>query len=670
MYKKILSIVIFTVLFVGCEVKKEDSEKISKIQDLPFELVIEDDTSFKKDKDIPTKSKYAHIPTGDNLTQEMAYRFLNMATFGATEELANELRQKGVVAWVDEQLNMAYNPKTQSTLRQALLWAKLLEPEYLNGNSVDEIIEKESLQLRSLSNFRFFVNSAVIGGMIDDKAQLRQKVAYALSQIVIASESVDKFFTHAHQALAYYYDFLLEHAFGNYKNLLYNVTFTPAMATFLTYNGNQKAHINSKGTIVLPDENYAREIMQLFSIGLYELNIDGMQKSDGSKFKESYTQQDVNEMAKVFTGLTYPKAPRFGYHLTGSDSIHPMECVDEYHDKSEKHILGSIIPANQSCEEDIKDAIDILINHNNIAPFISKKLIMRLTKSNPKGEYIKRVAQVFNDNGNGVKGDLKAVIKAILLDKDIWDDIKNGYGTKIKEPFVAYIGVLRALDVKPMPTIYHTNASYFQNVYNKFYTRKFDYNEFAQAPLYSPTVFNFYSDSYVPNNNEFRIYNYVAPELEIQTTTYLANFSSRINFVLWSKDLNHIHETNSRASSKEEYYKIRFGERATINTKKIYDRILQPFGKDITKIPIYTDSKAESEYKKLVEYAVDAISWQLLGKKLDKKQKEIYIEAFSKPSYVRIYRNKNSDNTKRRLYTQIIIPITNQIIISDEYMVQ
>ncbi len=673
MIKKIFLTTAIILMMTGCVQDSDDSKGSTADKDNSFNLIIEDDTAPKKDKKIP-KSIYSYIPKGDEFTQEMAYKFLNMASFGATPKLADELRKKGVVKWVDEQLNMQYNPNTDSTLRQSLMWAQQLSPDYLANKSIDDILAGEKLQAKSLPMFKFYVTSSVMGGMLEDKAQLRQRVAYALSQTIIASHSVDDFFRHSSQALAYYYDFLLEHAFGNYSDVLYDVSLTPAMATFLTYNGNQKEYVNDKGIKITPDENYGRELMQLFTIGLYELNIDGMQKGTGTKFKETYTQKDVNEMSKVFTGLTYSKSSRFGGRLYVSDTVSPLECVEEYHDREEKHILGTTIVANQSCEKDIQDAVNILISHDNIAPFISKKLIMRLTKSNPKGEYIKRVAQVFNDDGNGVKGNLKAVTKAIFLDKDIWEDITNGYGSKMREPFMAYLGVHRAFDTAPIPTVYYYGANgrvFAPNSLNKFYSQRTYYYDFAQAPLHSPTVFNFYSDDYVPNSNEFRMYNYVAPELEIQTTSYMTKFAARIDYILRYKDLNHVYETYSRATSEDAYNNLLFSERSTINTSSIYEAVVRAVGGDINKIPVYTNASAKAKYREIVGIVVDSASWQLLGKRLSNEQRKIYIDAFSDTNYVKIYRsNSNPNVAKTRVYIKIIIPIIRQIILSDEYMVQ
>ncbi|MCF6245041.1 MAG: DUF1800 domain-containing protein [Sulfurovum sp.] len=625
------------------------------------------------------EKKYSYIPKGEALTQEIAYKFLNMATFGATPKLAKELKEKGVVAWVNEQLNIPYNPQTQSVLRGTLEWASKLRPAYLQGNSIDDIIatNDKTSQKRATIEWSHFVDSALLNGILNDKSQLRQRVAYALSQTIIASESVDGFFRYRFQALAYYYDFLLEHAFGQYNDLLFDVTYSPAMATFLTYHGNRKTYTSDKGATMLPDENYAREVMQLFTLGLYQLNMDGMQKSKGTQFLQTYTQNDINNMSKVFTGLTYPNSSKFGVHRYYADLIHPMECEDDYHDTTEKSILGSTLPSGQSCKEDIQGAINILMKHNNIAPFISKKLIMRLTMSNPKAAYVERVARVFNDNGKGVKGDLKSVIKAILLDKSLWEEINQKHGTKIKEPYIAYIGMLRAFDVQASPKIYffyrHKGAATTYEISNNplnkpfiwqyYYRDNSFYYSFAQAPLYSPTVFNFYSDNFVPNDNKFRSYSFVAPELSIQTSEYLVRFSKRIDDMTLKHDKGSTYFKN-----RPNYFDIKFRDRLVIDSEWIYDEALQVVGGDISKIPTSTDKDAMKIFEKMTEKIVDSISIRLCGKKLTQAQKKIYIDSFAKN--INIAKNSTESVVYTTIREKVIRPIMAHIIMSDEYMVQ
>ena len=621
--------------------------------------------------------KKAYIPKAEALTQEMAYKFLNMTTFGATPALANELRTKGVEVWVEEQLSMPYIPKTQSILRGTLEWANEFSPEYLQGNSIDEIIANNAKNVSQKYYYEWetFVSSSLFNNMLRDKSQLRQRVAYALSQTIIASDSVDSFFRYSFHGLAYYYDFLIEHAFGNYEDVLYDVSLSPAMATFLTYNGNRKTYTDKQGKTIQPDENYGRELMQLFSLGLYKLNIDGMQKSNGTQFLETYTQKDINAMSRVFTGLTYPASKKFGDNILSADSIHPMVCEEAYHDMEEKVILGTTLPSGQSCEEDIKSAMQVLMKHDNIAPYISKKLILRLTKSNPKAEYIQRVAKVFNNNGNGVKGDLKAVVKAILLDKEIWGDITKGFGTKIKEPYLAYMGMLREFNVQPLPSIYYytretKEKKHFKNTQNKlfiyqYFSNRESYKSFAQSPLLSPTVFNFYQDTFVANNEDIRMHSFVTPELQIQTTPYIIKFSQRIDTILEKNDKGgNIFMKNG----EQKYYESNHYDDFIIDSTWVYDEALKVVQGDFKNLPSNSNKNAIQIYKKIVEKIVDSLSWRLYGKYLNNQQKQIYIDNYAKD--INIDKNSKELVLKQQLHKKVIQPILQQLIMSDDYMVQ
>jgi len=670
MIKKLFLSTSVVFILIGCGgIAKNTDNPESKSSRLGID--IENGSSFNY-RNVEKKS---YIPKGEALTEEMAYKFLNMTTFGATPDLAKELRTKGIEAWVEEQLSMPYIPKTQSILRGTLEWAKEFSPIYLHGNSIDEIINGKTVYNHNYYEWESFVSSSLFNNMLRDKSQLRQRVAYALSQTVIASDSVDSFFRYSFHALAYYYDFLLEHAFGNYGDVLYDVSLTPAMATFLTYNGNRKTY-TTKGKVIQPDENYGRELMQLFSLGLYKLNMDGMQKANGTQFFETYTQKDISNMSRVFTGLTYPNSKRFGDNILRSDPIHPMVCEEAYHDMEEKVILGTTLPSGQSCEEDIKSAMQVLMKHDNIAPFISKKLILRLTKSNPKAEYIQRVAKVFNNNGNGVKGDLKAVVKAILLDKEIWENITKGDGTKIKEPYLAYMGMLRAFNVQPLPRIYYFNRDsgekkHFNNTQNKlflyqYYNSRNSYKSFAQAPLLSPTVFNFYQDTFVPNDKIMRMSNYVTPELQIQTTPYIIKFSQRIDSILQKNDKGGT--TFMKYSDKNKYYDLKHFDSFIIDTAWVYTEALKVVQGDFNNIPRNSDKNALQTYKKIVEKIVDSLSLRLYGKYLNNEQKQIYIDNYAKD--INIDKDNKELTLKKQLHKKVIQPILQQLIMSDDYMVQ
>ena len=244
-----------------------------------------------------------------------------------------------------------------------------------------------------------------------------------------------------------------------------------------------------------PDENYAREVLQLFSIGLYELNIDGTRKKDSEGNDiPTYTNSDIIEYAKVFTGLGTVGRP-FGMkvNLVANKNIKsymtkPMVMHEEHHEQGQKKLLrGETIPSGQTGMKDINDAIDNIFNHPNVGPFIVRQLIQRFVKSHPTPDYVQRVAEVFNGNGEGVRGDLKAVIKAVLLDSEARDCslISNSDHGKLKEPLLRFSQLYKAFDI--------------QSTTGAFYSEGLSIEEStAQGPLRSPSVFNFYQTNYSP----------------------------------------------------------------------------------------------------------------------------------------------------------------------------
>jgi len=290
---------------------------------------------------------------------------------------------------------------------------------------------------------------------------LRQRVAQALSQIIVVSRAGTSFSGEG-DGLVAYYDIIQTHALGNYVDLLYEITLNPAMGEYLTHVNNPKTDTTN---FIFPDENYAREILQLFTIGLWELNNDGTQKLDANgKPIPTYDNYDIAEYAKIFTGLSYgglwspyPQASctnvaqiSFGMSGTCADKTVQMLMYEDQHEPGEKYLLnGFTMPAGQTGLQEIRTAIYELVLHPNTAPFVSYRLIQRLVKSNPSPAYVARVANVFKDNGSGETGDLFAVVKAILMDEEARDcsyqmDEKNG---KMREPLLRYTHFTRMMDV-------------------------------------------------------------------------------------------------------------------------------------------------------------------------------------------------------------------------------
>ena len=464
-----------------------------------------------------------------------AFRLLTQATFGPTEKSLEDVMNMGTEGWVDAQLNApsAYDSDTDTHLtyleRQIELakmansiWDQPIQ-DYIDGTA--------KFTRTSLNIYR----SVWFENALNGPDQLRQRVAFALSEILVVSDEEPAFEKNA-EALAYYYDILVKHAFGNYRDLLIDISHSPAMCIYLTYIGSKK-HDEVKRN--QPDENYGRELMQLFSLGLYELELTGEVRTDGNgKPIPTYIQKDVQEISKVFTGwdLYDYEGGAYGHiSLRNSDFIHPLEFTAEFHDEGTKLVLGSTIGAGQTGDEDIASAVDILMSHPNIAPFVSKHLIKRLVTSNPSDAYVKRVAEVFNNNGQGVKGDLRAVVRAILLD----EEARNPYPSasnfgKMKEPLIAYTQLLRAFDVSPYPA-YDGIKFNLKDGADGMVTNAYLFNgdlkyDLGQSPSGAPTVFNYFSPDFVPNDPYFQDNGLVAPEIEILSAQTITNISNRFMY--------------------------------------------------------------------------------------------------------------------------------------------
>lgn len=319
--------------------------------------------------------------------------------------------------------------------------------------------------------------------------QLRQRMAFALSEILVVSDQAGPLNNDV-EGLGNYYDILARNALGNYRTLLEEVTLSIPMGRYLSMYQNQKP---DPDTGLRADENYAREVMQLFTIGLVQLNLDGSVKKDGNGQPiPTYKQADVEGLARVFTGFSHAHDPSdsgdydFFYGAGGQDSTRPMEPWQAFHDTGAKQIVGNTpIPAGLAALPELRMALDVLFNHPNVGPFIGRQLIQRLVTSNPSPAYVQRVATVFNDNGRGVRGDLYAVLRAILLDAEARKgnvSLPESFG-KLREPLLRATQVWRAFDAVGK------NGRY--DFWNPEYP-------LAQAPLRSPSVFNFFRPGFQP----------------------------------------------------------------------------------------------------------------------------------------------------------------------------
>jgi uncharacterized protein (DUF1800 family) len=324
--------------------------------------------------------------------------------------------------------------------------------------------------------------------------------------------------------IAAYWDILNKYAFGNFRNLLEEVTLSPAMGHYLNTRGNQKED-TAKGRV--PDENYAREVMQLFTIGLNELNLDGTVKTNNGKAIDSYTADDVSQLARVFTGYDFDRATYgnfsgvfSGYSIYRREYARQRMVFDaSKHSNLPVRSTSYInIPANTAGPQALQIALDGLFNNPNTGPFFAKQMIQRLITSNPSPAYVARVASAFNNNGAGVRGDLKAVWTAMLLDDEARDPknvVDPNFG-KVREPIVRFVQWGRTFGAKSLQ-----NSWKIGNQSNSQYA-------LGQSPFQSPSVFNFFRPGYVPAGTELASRGATAPEMQLVNETSVGGY---INFM-------------------------------------------------------------------------------------------------------------------------------------------
>lgn len=435
---------------------------------------------------------------GEKVNEQEASRFLAQASFGANEKSINDVVSTNVETWIERQFN---------------------KPQTLHLSYVDAL-KAESATENERQFFESFWGQAIAG---DD--QLRQRVAFALSQIYVVS--FNGTLASKSRTIASYYDMLGRNAFGNARTLLEDVSLHPAMGRYLSHLKNQKED-TSKGR--MPDENYARELMQLFTIGLYELNLDGSVKlGSNNKPIETYSNDDITGLAKVFTGWSYAGADKSNTRFAGGNAdpnrdVLPMQSYPQYHSTSAKSFLGVTIGAQSSAdpEASLKVALDTLFNHPNFPPFLSKQLIQRLVTSNPSPAYVERVATVFKSNSAGVRGDMKSVIRAILLDSEARNAsmAQNASFGKVREPILRLAHWARAFAATSPSGRYAINNTDSET------------SSIGQSPMRSPSVFNYYRPAYVPPNSSVADHNLVAPEMQISNESSVAAYVNTMQSVI------------------------------------------------------------------------------------------------------------------------------------------
>jgi len=450
------------------------------------------------------------VLTGANLFTDLngASRFLRQATMGSNYEAISSASQNGLTNWLDNQLSLT--PISFSSEYQRI---------YDEADAIIPDVPGDPLDPRN----EFFAYAFYeMGFKLPDV--LRQKVAFALSQIFVISPT-NSTLSNRGFINASYYDILYLGAFDNFRDMLYDVSMHPAMGLYLSHFKNRKADI-IQGSF--PDENYAREIMQLFTIGLYELNADGSFKLDSNgETIPTYTNEDIQELSKIWTGLSGGVSanggpPIFTAGIGAFDLTQPMKMYQIYHDQTEKVLIdGTVIPANQSGMDDINQAIDALFNHENVGPFISTRLIQQLVKSNPSPQYIKRMSSIFNNNGSGERGDLEALIRGILLDPEARDCewIDNPTSGKLTQPVEKLTHLFTAFDLQTP-----SNKYWFRDEIELF-------DKLQQSFLAAPTVFNFYTPFFA-EKDFVATNNLVSPEFQILNSTSGIHYLNVIEDIL------------------------------------------------------------------------------------------------------------------------------------------
>ncbi len=540
----------------------------------------------------------------DELTLSEASRFLSQAALGYSYEQIEDIRIKGLEIWTDEQIDMPIPQTFQSRVEE--IYEQMLT---LQTNENPD---------RQISDFAFYQMT------FDQNDLLRQRMAFAWSQIIVVT--IPEGTIYEQLGFAHYYDMLYGNAFGNFRDMLYDITMSVPMGFYLSSYNNRKFN---PGNGSEPDENFAREIMQLFSIGVHELEINGNVKIDPNTGNpiETYDIQDVAELAKVFTGLSASRkrdGSANGENLISlfeADWTKPMKMVQEFHEEGPKNFITKSIPAGQSGMQDINDAIDYLFNHPNTGPFLSTRLIQHLVKSNPSPAYVARVARTFNNNGNGTRGDLKAVTRAILFDPEAreCDFIEAADNGKLVQPIERFISLFKAFDVST------PSGKFFLNDTNQYY------NKIRQAFNASPSVFNFFQFDYREEKN-------VAPNDLVSPEFQIFNSNTSIAYINELENALKRYPFNNRTGSG--------GEQVLINDE---DRPVLDFSDELQ---IYQDAG--------ITGLLDRLNILLCRGQLTSEVRSLIINAV----------NENIANVNNYTDLDIIHDCIYYIMVSPDYMIQ
>ena len=456
-----------------------------------------------------------------------ASRFLDQATFGATDADIHHLSLIGYQAWLSEQF-----AATQTLMTPGVEQALIVNAQ--PACAAGDVTCNAALFMQN-NQGQVYTENAFWQQSLTANDQLRQRVAYSLHEMLVISMTATGV-QNMPRGAAHYYDTLGADAFGNFRQLLEDVTLNPMMGQWLAMQGNDKGNATTD-----PDENYAREVMQLFTIGLYQLNDDGTQKLDGTgKPIPTYSNTDVMGLAKVFTGFSW-NVPGNTSDAAWSDccmyvgpghgeDLLPMQSYPIHHSTAEKDFLGVTIPAGSTDPNgDLKIALDTLFNHPNLPAFFSKQMIQHLVTSNPSPAYVSRVATVFKDNGLGVRGDLKAVITAILMDPEARDtagDAGNPQFGKVREALIRYTHWARAFTAQS-----RTGGFWMGSTEDPIWG-------LGQMTLRSPTVFNWFAPGYVPPGTSIEQAGMTAPELQMTNVSSVVGYLNYMQTTVGSDATN------------------------------------------------------------------------------------------------------------------------------------
>lgn len=438
---------------------------------------------------------------------EDAARFLLQAQFSASDSEIAAVRAKGYADWLTEQFSA---PAGTSGF------------DWLNARGYGAIDNAT----------RYYDNSypgdvMIWNQLMTSSDAVRKRVALALSEFFVVSLSGLNFSWRSH-ALAAWWDILVANAFGNYRKLLEDVTLNAAMGYYLNTKGNMK---ENAATGRAPDENYGREVMQLFTLGLYQLNLDGTEQRDGNGNKiESYTQSDITNIARIFTGWDFDPTQNVNtlepvQNRTIPSTAFarlPMRLTAANHSTLAATFLGTTVPANTDGQAALKIALDTLFKHPNVGPFFGKQMIQRLVTSNPSPAYVARVASAFNNNGAGVRGDLQAVFAAVLLDDEARDPAgpaQSGFG-KLREPMLRLVQWGRSFDIAS------AHGSW------KIPDLSNPATQLGQSPLRSPSVFNFFRPGYVPPSTALSATKTPAPEFQLVNESSVGGYLNYMQNVI------------------------------------------------------------------------------------------------------------------------------------------